>query len=992
MPAQSHNLKVITLNANSLISHQRRHNLQQFLAHHKPDVLLLNETHLATKHRIHFRNHEMVRTDKQPNTERTGTAILLNNAIKKSNLATTNWNLRALEVTAVLVHTSQRPICVIAAYRHATNRYHISHDLAIIAEVSERNRWDVIIGGDFNAKHPSWHNHATCTQGRALHSWLEQNQIQHHLKLECPCVYTYRTIHTTSVLDFFITSDSLDIIRNQYSSNLDVLDYDSDHRAVVLNVRLAGRISKEEQQFTPNYHNVDWSHFKNQLDTRIRLVQVPATRNMCATEIDNKLVEICGAIKSTMDEVIPRTSINKDNICTLPPDILDLIRHKNQMRRRWERRRLQPIATQLKSEIKLLSKIIDERIHLTRNTQFEQKLATIKPGASMFRDIKQIGQTKAHHFPSSINDPATGLQTTDIKDMCNILAANFEDVHKQNENLGDAAFTSNVNTFVSEQLNIVMPRTIFSTRSPANPATFNAEHHIVSIPMLVHLIKRSANKKSCGHDGIPNAVLRKLSTNCITKIATLFNQMYNIAHFPKAWKLAIVVPILKASKPAIDATSYRPISLLPCLSKLYERALKHVLDISCEDKQLIPKDQFGFMAGRSTTQALAVFKTDIAVKFNQRTPTIACAMDIEKAFDTVWQHGLIYKMLNTFHFDHHLCICIHTYLQHRTFKVKLADQLSDQRTIVAGVPQGGVLSALLYIIYVADMPNPAPHPIPIRRLQYADDMIVYIATQHLALGQNRINAYIADIEKFYTTWKIRINPVKSEAIVFKGPNKLFNPAANRFHKHVAITISNRVLVPQTTLKYLGVIFSKDLRTVRHTDHIIKKVRTTMACLRPLLCKKRGLSTNIKLLCYKQLIRSQICHGFPSWSDTSSAQMERIRKIERACIRSCTNTYRGEDRKHISNATLMQNANIQRIDRVLIEQTLKFFDKQQDCIELQRCLHVYPTNADTTNMPYKPPWHIKHLEHNHQLFMNGKLLYYHRPFHAQNPNTVYSTSQ
>lgn len=992
MLAQNNLLKIITLNVNSIVSHQRRHNIQQFLNQQKPDLLLLNETHLNNKHRVHFRNYGLIRTDKQPNKAMTGTAILIKNAVKKCNLVTTNWNLQALEITAVLVHTSQRPLCVIAAYRHATNINRISHDLTIITDLCEQNRWDVIIGGDFNAKHPSWHNQTTCVQGRALDNWLDQNQVQRHLKLECPCVYTYRTNNTASILDFFIISDSLDIVRDQYISNLDVLDFDSDHRAVVLVIRLTSRIVKTGQKLTPNYHNVDWSHFKNQLDTKIRLVQIPATRNMSESEIDHKLEELCGAIKSTMDEVIPQTKINKDNICTLPPDILDLIKNKNQLRRRWERRRLQPIAPQLKTEIRLLSKIIDERIKITRNEQFEHKLTAIKPGPSMFSQIRLLGRTKVYHTPSSITDPTTGQQATDTTEMCNILATNFENVHKQNENLGDTLFTSDVNNFVTNQLNIATPRTTFSTSSPANPTTFNAEHHLISIPTLQAIIKRCANKKSCGHDGIPNTVIRKLSTNCITKIATLFNQIYNIGYFPKTWKLAIVVPILKPKKPAAEATSYRPISLLPCLSKIYERALKHTIDIYCEDNNIIPEDQFGFRPGRSTTQALTIFKTDIAMKFNHRTPTIACAMDIEKAFDTVWQHGLIYKMLNTFYFNHHMCKCIHNYLKHRTFQVRLDGESSDTRPISAGVPQGGVLSALLYTIYIADMPNPTPHPIPIRRLLYADDMIVYVATKHLILGQTRVNEYIAEIERFFKMWKIRINPLKSEAIVFKGPNKHFSRAVNKYHNDVAIKISDQTLVPQATLKYLGVTFSKNMRNVRHIDHIIKKVRASISCIRPLLCRKKGLSTKVKLLCYKQLIRSQICHGFPSWSDVSSAQMERIRRIERACIRSCTSTWRDDDRKYISNAILMRNANIDRIDRVLVKQALNHLERHTDIPDMQRCLHIYPTNTDTSDMPYKPPWHLKHLDNNNLLYTNEKLLFYHRRFHTHNQGLVYNTAQ
>lgn len=80
--------------------------------------------------------------------------------------------------------------------------------------------------------------------------------------------------------------------------------------------------------------------------------------------------------------------------------------------------------------------------------------------------------------------------------------------------------------------------------------------------------------------------------------------------------------------------------------------------------------------------------------------------------------------------------------------------------------------------------------------------------------------------------------------------------------------------------YLGVTFSQNLRNVQHIDSIIRKVRATIACLRPLLRNQRGLSSRVKLICYKQLIRSQMCYGFVSWSDISSAQMERLRLPQR----------------------------------------------------------------------------------------------------------------
>lgn len=984
-------LKIIQLNANSLISHQRRHNLQSFLQQHKPDIMLLCETRLSDSHNINFKNYTSVRMNKQQNTALTGTAILTKHTIKMTSLDTTTWNLKALELTAILVHTTQRNICVMSSYRSATNNTVISHDLELISTKCRTNQWDIIIGGDFNAKHPNWNNQNTCTQGRALANWLTQNSIQHQITLESPVDYTYRNNTASSVIDFFIISDSFNIIR--HNNCLNVLDYDSDHRAVIINIQLGNHLQAKELQRINNYHGVNWSHFKNQLDTNIRSLQIPANRNMCANEIDSKISEVCEAIKDTMSAVIPKSTVNRDNIIILPPDILDLIKQKKTMRRRWERLRLRPIAGQLKNEIKLLTQIINQRIAITRNAQWSNTLSSIKPGPSMFKKIKSFGRPYTALAPKSILHPDTGINMTQTADIASTLATGFEQIHKQNDSLGTAAFTSEVNSLILNRFDLNAPRFIFSNVSSADSTAFNAERHLVSVSNLKAILKSRANKKSCGHDQIPNIVLRKLSHNCITKIAILFNQMYNISHFPETWKLATIMPILKPSKAANLSSSYRPISLLSCLSKVYEKALKQVLERHCEDHHVLPDDQFGFTTNRSTTQAMVILKTDICTSFNKRTPTIACATDIEKAFDTVWREGLIFKMLNIFFFDEHLCRCIYQYLLKRKFKVKINDTLSDTHDITAGVPQGGVLSALLYIIYIADMPTPPEHINQIRRLQYADDMIVYVSAKNLLDGQHRINAYLEEIVTYMKKWKIRMNPAKSEVIVFKGPNKYFGKNVNKLHNNITVQINSTPITPQRTLKYLGVIFSKNLQSVQHVNNIIRKVNATIACLRPLLRKHDGLSNRVKILCYKQLIRSQICYGFPCWSDVSSAQMERIRRIERACIRTCTNTWRDENRMYINNAKLLQKAEIERIDRVLVEQALKFFNSpNEDCQNMQRCLQVYPDDMNTSTIPYKPPWHLKHLDNNNALYNNGKLLYYHRAYNQRNPNLVYNTQQ
>lgn len=149
-----------------------------------------------------------------------------------------------------------------------------------------------------------------------------------------------------------------------------------------------------------------------------------------------------------------------------------------------------------------------------------------------------------------------------------------------------------------------------------------------------------------------------------------------------------------------------------------------------------------------------------------------------------------------------------------------------------------------------------------------------------------------------------------------------------------------------------------------------------------------------MICYKQLIRPIIFYGFPSWSDISSHQMERLRRIERVCLRTCTNSRRKRnDFIYINNSELLRRADIKRIDKELVTQTVNFFDKPcEDCPLFQASLAHEPTHLDDQRTFYKPPWNLSYLNITNRLYSNNLLLLYHRPSNPANPNTVYNTNQ
>lgn len=974
----------------------KRIQMDSFLSDHKPDIVLIAETNLSPRNQVAFRNYNFQRTDKI--TGRRGTGILTKNNIASTPVNTAAWNLSSLETTASLIRTvNDQHFLVVSAYRYTSRSILDVKDLDIIVNASRAiNGCSLILGGDFNARHEHWYNTNRCSSGTALYQWLIHDGQANGINIAHTFQPTFYKGTYSSFLDFFLLDDDL-TIKFQVSNHnlLSLLDYPSDHRAVELVISIDSCLEREPMVSIPLFSETNWNLFNQELDISLDSVFVPNHRNMSPVEIDDAVEMISDIISSTMDNQIPKREIHPNSQIPLPPDLLVLIAEKKRLRRQWHRNRYNFYAHALKSQIACITKIIDDRVLIARREHWELTLSNVKLDNHTFQNIKRFAGINRRSKIPPLTNPLTNVTESLDLPKATLLAEHFEKVHSQNDQMGDPVFTEFVNrTIRSEFDGSFHPQIEFSQEFPANPSVrFNPDHHLFSFDSLCAIIKSRANKKSKGPDNIPNIVLKKLSKKCLTMLVILFNQSFNLGYFPKAWKEAVIIPIPKKGKPPNEVSSFRPIALLCGKSKVFECGLKNVVVFHCEDNDVLPDDQFGFRSGRSTTHALVKLQTDVAMKLNNRVPTIACALDIEKAFDTAWTEGLIYKMLTVFNFPRHICKLVYEYLTDRSFCVAVGKDTSRYLPIRAGVPQGGVLSAVLYIIYIADIPNPAPHRNPIQRLQYADDTLLYVSTKNLQLGQDRLNTYLATLHEYFNKWRIKLNPSKAEAVVFKPLAKHCTRYVNQQSKNIRLLINGHPIPLQASIKYLGIIFNHKFSFVQQITYITEKAHRTLGSLRGVLKRTSRLSIKIKLLCYKQLLRPIISYGFLSWCHISSAQMERLRCLERKLLRMCVNYRRSPgDFRYISNSALYRLASINRLDTHLLDSGLKYLQSWPDCDILQQCVIEDGPYMDDLQHPYKPAWYLKYLNDTGQIYNGNVPIYYHRRFKT-NPhrdNIVYST--
>ena len=248
------------------------------------------------------------------------------------------------------------------------------------------------------------------------------------------------------------------------------------------------------------------------------------------------------------------------------------------------------------------------------------------------------------------------------------------------------------------------------------------------------------NSKSCksapGPDGIDYFILQNLPLNYKLILIDIYNEMYSTGSFPSSWKNSYVHFIKKA-----NGKSYRPISLTSCVCKVFETLVKQRLQYWCEKNDLLPKSQTGFRKGQSCYDNLTNLSLYINEGFILKKSTIAAFLDVKGAFDNVVCDILLNK-LASIGCSYNLVIFIKFLIYERKIHSEFID--CCHRLIHKGVPQGGVLSPLLYTLYVAHITNNISKNVKIP--QFADDIALYTKFGTLKNSKNLIQKSISIVK------------------------------------------------------------------------------------------------------------------------------------------------------------------------------------------------------------------------------------------------------
>ena len=325
---------------------------------------------------------------------------------------------------------------------------------------------------------------------------------------------------------------------------------------------------------------------------------------------------------------------------------------------------------------------------------------------------------------------------------------------------------------------------------------------------MKHLKKLSPHKAT-GLDNISCRLLKEAAPIISDSLTVIINKSIDTGFFPSKWKIAKVFSLYKAEN-RTDPQNYRPISVLPAISKICERVVYDQLYAYLNENDLLTKYQSGFRPLHSTVTALLDITNEWYFNIDKGMTNMAVFLDLAKAFDTV-SHTVLLRKLELYGIVGTTIDWFSSYLSNRQQQCIVEGSLSTPQTVTCGVPQGSILGPLLFLIYINYLPQCLIHTKP---HMYADDTILSAASTSTIELQLELNQDLLNIKEWLLANKFSLNVTKSEYMHFGTNFRLSN-----LGKIFSIVIGDKQIKRVETTKYLGIHLDENLKWNEHINKL-----------------------------------------------------------------------------------------------------------------------------------------------------------------------------
>lgn len=828
-------LKIIAWNAGGLSS-TKALEFGVTLKELQIDIALISETHFTKEQRWLFQGYKMYNSRHPSNNARGGASVIVKQNIKHSLIniiEDEKFQTVVIEVESAI--GSFNLAAIYSPPRHTITNLDYSN---LIDRLGNR----FLIGGDWNCKNVRWSSRITNVKGKNLEEAINNiggNFISPGKPTYFPPLGSNKQ---PDCIDFFAFNN----INIENKVACDVLDVKIDHAPVTLTIFTSPILVNKPPRLVS--FRTDWDKFRKLLNEKInndvRIHSIAALES----ETDQLVKVIQEAAKSS-------TPVASNGIrpFRLPFELIELIKIKRKARKKMCYTR----AECDKKEFNRLNKIVKKRLNDYKNDKFEEFISSL--GAREIDDYSLWKATKYLKRPAQLSLPirdAQGHWASSSQDKADVIAAHLKKTFQPNTCDNPVILsqleeeTKNMNYLPDLAIETISEDEVF------NEIKF-----------------KTKAKKAPGFDLISGIVLKNLPKTVIRKITKIFNAVIKLQHIPSQWKKAEIIVLLKPGKPPADPSSYRPISLLPIIGKLFEKIYIKRLNQVVKNKKLIIDEQFGFRSKHGTLEQLHRISSTIESALEGGGFCNAVFLDVAQAFDRVWHQKLIYK-LSLMIPGNHVKI-LSSYIFDRYFRVRFDDSYSTFKPIKAGVPQGSVLSPLLYSLYTSNIPRPRKG---CKLGVFADDTVYVATAPKYEQTVDLLQASLGDMQEWTSSDRTKLNASKSENVVF----------TNKQYVHSPLTLNGTPVPHVMRAKYLGLIMDSKLKW---REHILKKreqIRLKNRQMLWLLGRRSKLRLNNKILLYKSMIRPIWAYGCQLWACAAKSNIHQIEVSQNLILRQIAN--------------------------------------------------------------------------------------------------------
>jgi len=384
-------------------------------------------------------------------------------------------------------------------------------------------------------------------------------------------------------------------------------------------------------------------------------------------------------------------------------------------------------------------------------------------------------------------------------------------------------------------------------------------------------------KSSCGWDGISPKLIKTCKQIISKPLTKLINHTIILGTFPDRLKIARVIPIFKKGDKK-DLNNYRPVSLLPSISKIYERIIHEQLMNYFVQNNILSPNQYGFRPKHSTNLAAVEIIDRLTKSLDVGKKSLAIFIDLSKAFDTL-DHNILISKLRYYGLSDLTLKLMQNYMSGREQFVDFNDTCSDYRNVSTGVPQGSILGPLLFIIYINDFGSSSDI---FDFILFADDATLEAELSKFGTEENsaelsyKINIEISKVDTWLKLNKLSINKIKTKYIIFQTlRSKIIN---------LDLKIEHTQIECVEQFNFLGLTIQKHLNWTQHINNTATKISRVVGILKNL---KTYLPQRTLLTVYHSLLSSHLNYQLLSWG----YDFDRIFKLQKRAIRIISGSHR-----------------------------------------------------------------------------------------------------